>query len=505
VPYEDGWTFTFGRGGRATQVVSTPSGYALSVDWMGGEFSDSEGQTVPHEGGPFVAELSPARSWLTVLPSGRETSSCEMALLPGGRLVVVAVVRQASSDPTWVGAQGVRLTVYEGETELWSAAWPITTSASTNPRVAALDDGTFVAWTADVAEPADEPSDPATAPEWTAHLRHYEVEGTLLSDSVLASHRFTRLAGTRDADVLLLSRREEEAATASICLARHRPDGEMLWESCFGNDYDEPRAVLALANGGAAVLLNNIAASDADEDFDAHEDRTLLLEPEGAGYFEDGSALVLVSASGALERASLLHSKYGMEASAVVEDSMGTLYVGGTTSGDGLLFGNRWLTYSDDLFVARFTSEGVAQGARIWGGIGLDVLHGLAVDEDDSLVAAGYFTDRVNFGQGGSTDIRSAEAEPDGSAFITKFRFYPEHVVEYPRVSCEPLPVEHIPADFEACHAADQRAQKGNPCSQMYFEGDAGYDECLEYGSLNPASDDTPSYCQVSYDAFSCP
>jgi len=502
VPYPDGWTFTFGPSRGVPRVLPTPAGYLFSALELQERFIDSEGHAVSPAGRHLVAEIDPDRIWLWQLGFEGDFSLAHVA---ADRIAVVAETADPDSKPLELVVSRAVLTVYERGEEIWSDSWRVTPAIGEDSQIAALGDGTFVVWTGQADEPlALEPG--TVLPQWTARLRHYTADGLLVSDSAIPNRRQVTMANTKDGDVYILGKREQVEASGLICLERRRVDGEQLWESCFGTEHAEPRAVLALSNGGAAVLVNNVATFDVDEDFDASPERELHLQPQVPGYFLRGSALVLVNDAGHLLSALPMYATDTTIASALAEDSEGTIYVGGTIRGEGLLFEHEWLTYSDDLFVAKFTPDGVAQGARVWGGIGVETLESLAIDDDDSIIAGGSFTDRVNFGQGGETDVFVAGTEPNGSAFLTKFRFYPEQVAEYPQVDCDPLPVMYIAPDFQACLESDRGTQYGRDCDERYFDDDdPGYDECLEYGSLMPASDDVPSYCQVTYDAFSCP
>src|SRR5262249_18399956 len=56
--------------------------------------------------------------------------------------------------------------------------------------------------------------------------------------------------------------------------------------------------------------------------------------------------------------------------------------------------------YTDDVFIAKYSSGGALQWARGFGSTGSDVATGAAVDSSGNLVIAGYFQGTVDFGNG---------------------------------------------------------------------------------------------------------
>ncbi len=113
----------------------------------------------------------------------------------------------------------------------------------------------------------------------------------------------------------------------------------------------------------------------------------------------------------------------------VVVDSSNNLYLAGDFSGTGDLDISSGTYYvsasgSDDTFISKYSSSGVRQWVRKWGGNGTyansDELTAIAVDDDGNLFAAGYFIDETNVDFDGTsgTDLHSSG---DRSHYITKY------------------------------------------------------------------------------------
>jgi hypothetical protein len=86
---------------------------------------------------------------------------------------------------------------------------------------------------------------------------------------------------------------------------------------------------------------------------------------------------------------------------------------------DGVVnFGGTTLSssaYTDDVFIAKYSSGGALQWAHGFGSTGSDVATGAAVDGSGNLVIAGYFQGTVDFGNGPVT------AAASNSLFVAKY------------------------------------------------------------------------------------
>ena len=86
-------------------------------------------------------------------------------------------------------------------------------------------------------------------------------------------------------------------------------------------------------------------------------------------------------------------------------------------------------TATQDIGLAKFNSAGVHQWSKFFGGTGLDVAQGLAVDSVGNVVLAGAFRNSVNFGggsfssAGGSADVFVAKYAAGDGAHLWSRRF----------------------------------------------------------------------------------
>jgi hypothetical protein len=108
-------------------------------------------------------------------------------------------------------------------------------------------------------------------------------------------------------------------------------------------------------------------------------------------------------------------------------DTSGNVLFAGRYSGT-VKFGATTLsssTYTDDVFIAKYSSGGSYQWARGFGSTGSDVATGAAVDGSGNLLVAGYFQGTVDFGGGPVTSSASyslfvAKYSPTGSLVWSK-------------------------------------------------------------------------------------
>ena len=74
---------------------------------------------------------------------------------------------------------------------------------------------------------------------------------------------------------------------------------------------------------------------------------------------------------------------------------------------------------NNDIFVARYTSNGAHQWSKRFGSSGIDEGHGIALDSNDDIVVTGQFSNSINFGGGalsnaGGYDVFVAKLSPSG-------------------------------------------------------------------------------------------
>lgn len=102
----------------------------------------------------------------------------------------------------------------------------------------------------------------------------------------------------------------------------------------------------------------------------------------------------------------------------IATDPEGNYYLGGVFSGTvdfdpGAGVVNLTSAGTRDCYIAKYTSDGILQWARSWGGKEIDFVHGVAVDPAGNVWVAGEFIDQVDFDSGAGVDLRTSKGFAD--------------------------------------------------------------------------------------------
>lgn len=211
------------------------------------------------------------------------------------------------------------------------------------------------------------------------------------------------------------------AGNGDVFIAKFAGDGSLLWaESAGGNLGDLPGSVAADMAGHCLVT----GAFAADATFGAGEpNETILSSPGGRDIFiakydtGDGSLLWAVGAVGASFN----------QGSGIAVDALGNPLVTGKIRGvtvfgdiDG---GNGTILTStddsEDIFVAKYDSDGEFVWATWAGGTGADSGLGIAADGAGNSIVTGYFSGTATFFGPGSMPMLSSDGSID--VFIAKY------------------------------------------------------------------------------------
>ena len=192
------------------------------------------------------------------------------------------------------------------------------------------------------------------------------------------------------------------ASTGSmdIFVAKLKSTGELIWSQRFG-DADTQRATCVVVDpmGGIYVgglVFGSVNFGDGIKTSTGSDDAFVAkLDPAGNGVWSR-----LYGDAGSQEV-----RKLGLTSTNQVV--MGGMFGGNFT------FGNvsHGSLGSDDIFVAKLSSEGFAVSSRRYGGMGTDTLTGLEIDSTDAVLLTGGFDSTIDFVAGapltsaGATDV----------------------------------------------------------------------------------------------------
>jgi hypothetical protein len=296
------------------------------------------------------------------------------------------------------------------------------------------------------------------------------------------------------------------------CLRRWSDPSTLEWERCFGTEadprglYAQPFGVLALTNGDAAVVVT-ARSSFAFELLDKQtEESSLLIVPEAMKATR--AVVLLLDRRGDLQHVEPLDSSGFIESQVMAEDASGALYVGGATLGNSSVLGATGLTQSSDMFVLKLDAHGVAQGARVWGGVGEERVDQLKLLTDDSLIVAGVFEGEVDFGPGDEQHWLKSAGMND--AFITRFSFVASDDTQLPLApTCSPQEATYLPTTFDECALRDEARVDGRFCSMPAVQADlqpAEYAECTSLGGTTGFHEASNLFyfCLLEFDRYNC-
>jgi len=186
----------------------------------------------------------------------------------------------------------------------------------------------------------------------------------------------------------------------------HGPStGKHLWSKSFG-DWDSQWAHAVAVDASGNVIVAGYIQSTVDFG--------------GGALTSAGSDDIFVAKFGS-EGSHLWSQRFGdgdlQRASALAVDAPGNVVVTGRFSGT-VDFGGGTLTSagSDDIFVAKFGSDGSHLWSKRFGDGSVQVATAVAVDASGNVVVTGYFSGTVDFGGGTLTS-----AGYDDDIFVAKF------------------------------------------------------------------------------------
>ncbi len=247
---------------------------------------------------------------------------------------------------------------------------------------------------------------PAPNWQWVRQINAQSLDDygrSIVTDAagnLLVAGQFTDTArfGTEPGAAMLKTRGSGDAF-----VAKYTPDGTLLWAhrlGSFGSELAWAVAADAAGNVYAAGVLNGLATFD-------NSSQTLSAT---------GGFLVSYAAGGALRWARGL----GATPRSLGLDAAGSVYLAGTFTGRAT-FGSVVLngtSPSANLFVVKYSSQGVAQWGRQSTGTGSTTGRQLTVSPGGQVMVGGYFYGTANFG---STAFVSGTGANQYSGFLLRY------------------------------------------------------------------------------------
>jgi hypothetical protein len=145
--------------------------------------------------------------------------------------------------------------------------------------------------------------------------------------------------------------------------------------------------------------------------------------------FNGSKWLQLLSAQDLGQTASLawqLGSNNSNNSNAIAKDSNGNIYVVGNFKDVGVFGPTNVNSVGDnDVFLAKYSSEGVLIWVRTAGSLAGDFATDIAIDPSGNVLITGYYFDAINFGgnilaSSGSSDVFAVKYDPSGSVLWAK-------------------------------------------------------------------------------------
>ena len=211
----------------------------------------------------------------------------------------------------------------------------------------------------------------------------------------------------------------DSAGSNDMFVARYNADGTLLWAKCAGGtDPDSGHGVSVLSDD-STVVTGSFASSAT---FGKSEPNQTVLSSAGdydmfiARYNPDGT-LAWAKGAGSTDYDN------GMAITALWDNSIAVagLLTGAATFGQGEP--NETVLTSagnEDIFVARYDSNGIFAWAKRAGGTASDWAEAIAAQSNFSVVVTGWFKGSATFGQG-ETDETELNSAGDYDIFIASF------------------------------------------------------------------------------------
>ncbi|MEZ4429607.1 MAG: hypothetical protein R3A51_18180 [Nannocystaceae bacterium] len=197
--------------------------------------------------------------------------------------------------------------------------------------------------------------------------------------------------------------------------------GDAIWAYGYGDPYNQYARSITSDPAGRVGLLAKLEGGLA------------TLDLGGGPLGGEGNASARHAVLGVLEpdathvwSQSFKFSAHLGDARAVRFDGNGDVYIAGAYNGT-VNFGVAGLAggLSTDVYVAKFTAEGVNLWARGYGGDGAQVLRAIEIGPEGQVILCGSFEDSINFGgpplaSVGALDVFLAAIDPDGEHLWSK-------------------------------------------------------------------------------------
>jgi hypothetical protein len=200
------------------------------------------------------------------------------------------------------------------------------------------------------------------------------------------------------------------AGRVDIFLAKYNPEGGLVWARQAGGTATDQAENVAVDKGGNIYVTGNYSSTNAFFEstvltnhgqydiFLAKYDSggTLLWARGGGGTQTDGGAGLAI-------------------------DKQSDVYVTGYSTGDAVF--DQVVAHGlgqQDIFVAKYSSDGEPKWVKTYGGPSTDEANSIAIDSSGDLYCAGYYVDRATFGNisynaASHADVVILKLDPEGN------------------------------------------------------------------------------------------
>jgi Putative metal-binding motif len=208
---------------------------------------------------------------------------------------------------------------------------------------------------------------------------------------------------------------------ADIFIARYNADGSLLWASTAGSaNYDFSEDIAALA-GGSAIITGYFRGSAT---FGASEPQESILTSSNSSTYD--IFVASYNSNGTLAWARRAGGSDEDYAKSVEVATDGSAYITGYFRGLSI-FGpgeaqqtNLHSSSYEDIFIARYNSDGSLAWAKRAGGTDSDYGHAIDVFSDGTCAVTGSFGGTATFGYGES-NATNIVSDADQDAFVAKY------------------------------------------------------------------------------------
>jgi len=203
-------------------------------------------------------------------------------------------------------------------------------------------------------------------------------------------------------------------STSDIFIAKFTTNGSIVWGTYYGGTGNEAAYTITV-DGSGDVLLGGRAGSPGMATAGAYQ--TAM----GGGIYD--AILAKFNPSGTMQWATYFGGTVTDYGYAITTDGNSKVYLGGeSNSTTGIATPYAYQTVDGggfDAYLARFNlTNGSLNWATYYGGTGLDIMRGLALDTNKNILAAGYTTSSAGIATAGSYQTLFGGGD---DAFIAKF------------------------------------------------------------------------------------